>query len=105
MNVPLQRQGDMLRAKFAGVMTFHDHQVADELIADLEGHLANKGVQEVRFDLSDVQAMDSHWLGIFVRALRHIRMAGAKLVMEKPQPDVRRLFNIVELDRVLDIAN
>jgi anti-anti-sigma factor len=104
MTIPLQRSGDTVRAKFSGTMTFHDHLAADDLIIRLEQALRDQPVAQVCFDLSDVEALDSHWLGTFVRALRHVRMAGAKLVMERPQPDVRRLFGVVELDRVLEIA-
>jgi anti-anti-sigma factor len=105
MSIPLHRSGSSLHAKFLGTMTFHDHQVADDFVASLETSLKSGTVEQVRFDLSEVDAMDSHWLGIFVRALRHARMAGAKLVMERPKPDVRRLFTLVELDRVLDIVD
>lgn len=105
MTLPLHRDGDIVRGKFAGTMTFHDHQAADDLLAALDEMLKGTGITQVRFDLSEVAVMDSHWLAVFVRALRRIRMAGAKLVMERPQPDVRRLFSLVELDRVLEIAD
>ena len=101
----LHRDGDIVRGKFAGTMTFHDHQAADELLAALDEKLGETGVVQVRFDLADVAVMDSHWLAIFVRALRRIRMAGAKFVLERPQPDIRKLFSLVELDRVLEIAD
>jgi anti-anti-sigma factor len=105
MTVPLHRDGDIVRAKCAGTMTFHDHQAGDEMLAALDAMLDKAGITQVRFDLSEVAVLDSYWLSVFIRALRRIRMAGARLVMERPQPDVRRLFSLVELDRVLEIAD
>jgi len=105
MTVPLHRDGDIIRTKFTGTMTFHDHQAGDEMLVALEKMLEEAGVTQVRFDLSEVAVLDSYWLSIFIRALRRIRTAGARLVMERPQPDVRRLFSLVELDRILEIAD
>jgi anti-anti-sigma factor len=105
MTIELARQGDIVRARFDGILTFHDHAAAEILIADLGRALEQPGAADVRFDLAGVVALDSHWLGVFVRALRRVRESGARLVMERPQPEVRRLFAVVELDRLIEIAD
>lgn len=104
MNVSVARQGSDITATFEGMLTFHDHAAGERLLADVDRLIGDK-VSDIRFDLSRVNGLDSHWLGIFIRMLRRARETGARLVMEKPCPDVRRLFAVVELDRVLEIAD
>ena len=104
MTFQLTRSGDSLRARFSGILTFHDHRAGDELVSDVAARVERERVAEVRFDLSEVEALDSHWLGVFVRVLRRLRETGGRLVIERPQPDVRRLFAMVELDRVIEIT-
>lgn len=98
------QDGSVIRVRFKGVLTFHDDALAESLIQQLDTALA-RGITEVRFELADVDALDSHWLGAFVRALRRIRAAGAELRLVRPQPAIRRLITVVELDRLLEVTD
>lgn len=99
------RSGDAILVRFQGVLTFHDDAMAESLLKQTDDLLRAGGVQSVAYDLSGLQALDSHWLGVFVRALRRVREAGAELKLLRPQAGVRRVLNIVELDRLLQIVD
>jgi anti-anti-sigma factor len=99
------RRGDTVTVSFSGLLTFHDHDAGDRLVDDLAGHMADEDVHVVRFELANVEALDSHWLGVFIRVLRKARENDVRLEMVRPSADVRRLFQIVELDRVLTIVD
>jgi len=99
------RTGDAVTVAFSGLLTFHDHDAGDRLVDVLAEQMADEGVHAVRFDLARVEALDSHWLGVFIRVLRKAREHDVRLEMVRPSADVRRLFQIVELDRVLTIVD
>ncbi|MET4702394.1 anti-anti-sigma factor [Constrictibacter sp. MBR-5] len=103
MDVQISRDGNDVRATFQGMLTFHDHAAGDRVLSEVD-RLVGGGVSDIRFDLSRVNGLDSHWLGVFIRMLRRARELNARLVMEHPNSDVRRLFAVVELDRLLEIA-
>jgi len=90
---------------FSGVLTFHEADDGEALLRDLEARLAGGGITTIRFDLSRTEAMDSHWLGVFVRLLRRTKEKGVDLVMQRPTAAVRRLFEVIELDRIVTIED
>ena len=103
MSIHLHRSADQLCADFQGILSFHDHAEGERLLADLDQALETAPAREIRFDLAGVEALDSHWLGVFVRALRRARAAGAEFVLARPGPHLQRLFAAVELDRAVTI--
>lgn len=105
MTYRISRSGETVRAEFEGFLTFHDHQEAEQLMDAVSRELMRNKTNRVVFELGKVEALDSHWLGVFIRILRRVREADAVLVLEKAQPDVRRLFSVIELDRVLEVAD
>lgn len=105
MTFKISRTGDTIRADFQGFLTFHDHRESERLLEETSSELGQGAARHVVFDLGNVEALDSHWLGVFIRVLRHARDAGADLVIQRPQPDVRRLFSVIELDRIMTVAD
>ena len=56
-------------------------------------------------DLSGLTFMDSTGLEIVLRAARRAHDSGRRLVVARPSPYVRRLFEMTAIDRSLDIVD
>lgn len=58
---------------------------------------------DVVLDLSDVNFMDSTGLGAMLSCLRLMKAKGGSLRVASLTPDVRRLFDMVMMDRVFEV--
>ena len=54
-------------------------------------------------DLSETTVVDSTSLGVLLRAMKRIREDGGRLVLVVPRPELRRVFEITMLDRILPL--
>lgn len=61
------------------------------------------GAEIVLVDLQDVTFIDSSGLGALVSAIKLVRAAGAKLFFCSLNAQVRMLFELTSMDRVLQI--
>ena len=59
--------------------------------------------QRLVVDLSETTFIDSAALGVFVRAFKRLRHAGADLVLRSPSRSARKVFTVTGLDRVMTI--
>jgi anti-anti-sigma factor len=64
--------------------------------------LARPGATVV-LDLTDVRFVDSPGLGAIIHCHLRLTEDGATLVLRSPQPQVRELFDLVQLDSLLAI--
>lgn len=60
------------------------------------------GRPRIVLDLAAVVFMDSSGLGAVVRALKTARGAGGDLRVARPSPQARLVFELTNMDRVLD---
>lgn len=58
---------------------------------------------DVVLDLSDINFMDSTGLGAMLSCLRAMKAKGGSLRVASLTPEVRRLFDMVMMDRVFEI--
>ena len=86
-------------------LTFHLHREGEQLVHQVTTLTDKKELDRVRMNFAQVQRMDSHWLGVLIRILRRAKENGVKFVIEKPNPDIKKLFNMVELNRITEIQN
>ncbi len=56
-------------------------------------------------DLGATEFIDSTALSMIVRALKRLRHGGGDLIIRSPRPNVRKVFSITRLDRVLTIED
>lgn len=61
------------------------------------------GNRHLVFDLSGVDFLDSFGLGVIVGALKRVRLLDGDLRLVVPEPRVRRIFEVCDLDRVFDL--
>lgn len=79
-----------------------DMAVEDELRVRL-ATLIERGRARIVLDLGGVMYIDSSGLGALVTAMKQARAAGGDIVVCAVASDVRALFEITRLDKVLSI--
>ncbi len=79
-----------------------DLAVADRLRRTLTD-LVDRGKSRIVIDLAAVPYLDSSGLGALVATMKHTRAAGGELRLCGLQADVRTLFELTRLIRVMDI--
>lgn len=79
-----------------------DLHVADDLRERMTSVMAAHSPAVV-VDLSDVSFIDSSTLGVLVGGMKRARGQGGALRLVVPRSDLRRIFEVTLLDRVLPI--
>jgi anti-anti-sigma factor len=92
---------------------------ADGVTVTFKGELDLSGVDVARnaleragesegmivLDLSGLSFIDSTGLEVILRAARRAEESGRRLVVKRPAPYVRRLFELTAIDQSLDIVD
>jgi anti-anti-sigma factor len=103
MPFKFRREGKELVVYVSGNLTFHLHAEGEQLVYQVTTLIDDGSVTNVRMNFADVVRMDSHWLGILIRVLRRAREKKTAFIIEKPRLNIRRLFDVVELNRITEI--
>ncbi len=104
----IARLDDEVLVTLTGSLTFRDYAGAEELLAAIQAEIEKPGLKPPRtlvFDLDEVSMVDSHWLGMFVRAQRQAESRGLPVALRRIRPPVRRLFDLVQFERVFRLDN
>lgn len=75
---------------------------------DLRQHVmaaTQTGSFHLVLDLTGVDFIDSFGLGVLVGALKRTRLAGGDVRLVVPEPRIRRVLEVCDLDRVFDIVD
>jgi len=103
MPFKFRRESNDLIVRISGALTFHQHAEGEQLVYQITQLVDEGEVTRVRIDFSGVTRMDSHWLGVMIRVLRRAREKNAEFIIEKPGLNIKRLFEMVELNRIAEI--
>jgi anti-sigma B factor antagonist len=63
----------------------------------------DEGAKLVVVDLTETTFIDSMALGVLLGSTKRLRANGGQLELVVTQPDIRRIFEITMLDRILEI--
>jgi len=103
MAFKFRREGNELAVYVSGALTFHQHAEGEQLVYQITTLVDQGEVNSVRLNFAEVTRMDSHWLGVLIRVLRRVREKNAGFVIEKPAVNIKKLFEMVELNRIAEI--
>lgn len=103
MAFKFRREGSDLTVYISGALTFHQNAEGEQLVYQISKLLDDNEVVNVRMNFAEVTRMDSHWLGVLIRILRRARERNAAFVIEKPGLNIKRLFDMVEINRIAEI--
>jgi anti-sigma B factor antagonist len=92
----LSQRGDWLVVEISGDL---DLATAPALRQELLAQLS-AGSRKIVIDLTDTEFIDSVGLGLLVAVLKRVRVLDGELAVVCPEPRLRRLFTITDLDRV-----
>ena len=99
-------------------MVVHAHTEGDWTVLTVAGELDVVGAPELRqsvmdavkngnhrlaLDLSGVDFIDSFGIGVLVGALKRVRLLDGDLMVVIPEPRVRRVLEVCDLDRVFTL--
>ncbi|QGP94051.1 STAS domain protein [Neomoorella glycerini] len=80
-----------------------DLESADALRRELEASLDHARPEVLLLDLEGVTFMDSSGLGVILGRYRRLKKQGGRVVICRPQPQVRRLLEISGLSKIMTI--
>jgi anti-sigma B factor antagonist len=99
VRIGTERYGESWVVNVVGDVDLHS---APEL-RDRLASLGDTGAKHIVVDLSECQFLDSMGLGVLLGAKKRMARDGRELHVVVTSPDVRRIFEITMLDRVLDL--
>lgn len=99
MDISTNPTGSGVRFSLKGVMSFRDR---DAFSAVLEAVNGQSG-QVVTVDLSELEHVDSFAIGLFLLANEQAVAAGCRLHLVNPRGYVARVFDLANLDAILNL--
>lgn len=62
--------------------------------------LIDKDIRNVRFDLENLQYIDSTGLGVMIGILKRIKVENKEIYIKSPKDNVNKIFSITGLDKI-----
>ena len=62
--------------------------------------LIDKEIRSIRFDLSNLDYIDSTGLGVMIGVLKRIKVQNKEIYIESPKDNVKKIFSITGLDKI-----
>ena len=101
MEYNLDIRNNILYLEFSGkLMAFNKN---DELYNVIDGHLVD-GVCYCAIDISELQFINSHGLGLLVTVLTKFRNKGGEVILVKPSEHINKLLIITKLAAIFTIV-
>ncbi|HOJ94128.1 MAG TPA: STAS domain-containing protein [Fervidobacterium nodosum] len=65
----------------------------------------DKKIVKILLDMSDIKSLDSFALGVLIGIYKRVILAGGRLCILSPNENIKRLFEITGMDKLLKIYN
>ncbi|MGN1033752.1 MAG: STAS domain-containing protein [Intestinibacter sp.] len=62
--------------------------------------LIDKDIRNIRFDLENLDYIDSTGLGIMIGILKRIKVENKEIYIKSPKDNVKKIFSITGLDKI-----
>ncbi|MGI9951562.1 anti-sigma factor antagonist [Moorellaceae bacterium AZ2] len=96
------QDGAALIARIKGEL---DLGTADRLRHELETSIDHARPRILYLDLEGVSFMDSSGLGVILGRYRRLARQGGKVIICRPQPQVRRLLELSGINKLIEIVS
>ncbi|MFY8124096.1 MAG: STAS domain-containing protein [Silanimonas sp.] len=93
LRIAIEGSGPKRTCRLAGHLDTHTYQSAD---SELEPVLADPSVNLLVLDLSDLEYISSAGLRTVFRARKSLGSRGGKVLVANPQPQIRKVFDLVK---------
>jgi len=93
LRITIEGRAPKLTCRLGGQLDTHTYQRAD---AALEPVLADAAVTLLVLDLSDLEYISSAGLRTVFKARKALGSRGGKVVVANPQPQIRKVFDLVK---------
>jgi anti-anti-sigma factor len=93
LRISIEGSGPKRTCRLAGHLDTHTDQSAD---SELEPVLADPSVNLLVLDLSDLEYISSAGLRTVFRARKSLGSRGGKVLVANPQPQIRKVFDLVK---------
>lgn len=93
LRISIEGSGAKRTCRLAGHLDTHTYQRAD---GELEPVLADPAVNLLVLDLSDLEYISSAGLRTVFRARKSLGARGGKVLVANPQPQIRKVFDLVK---------
>ena len=99
IRISVYRGKQAVNVRFEGTLTFENTEGAFNWLI----HRLDDSSRSTLFSLGDLNYIDSTGISFFVRVGQHLDKYDRKLTVLDAQPDVKRNFELVRLDRFIDL--
>ena len=76
-----------------------------EIVKTIESHLPSLAGEELRLDFAKVKFIDSSGISDIIQINMKLRPQGKRIVIEKAGPEVRKVFSICKLERLVTLRD
>lgn len=99
LKVEQEYSGDCVKVYISGeIDAFTSQKLKEELYS-----IAEAAKKDLRLECSQLNYIDSTGLGIFVGALKRVKQYGGNIYVSNLKDNIRKLFLITGLDRIMII--
>jgi anti-sigma B factor antagonist len=98
-----QSEGDEVRVALAGHVTQRELNPLQDPLIELLGPGGYGKI--VRLDLSEADYLDSSGVGWLLTCHKRMKLAGGRLLIERPHPIVANVFRVLKLEKVFDFGD
>lgn len=100
MDVSFQIINNCLIVKIIGEL---DHHSSQEIRKRIDDEIVNKNPKNIVFDMQKMSFMDSSGVGVILGRFKTIVRNGGKAAMVNVNPQVRRIYDICGLKKIIPI--
>ncbi|WP_085523483.1 anti-sigma F factor antagonist [Tuberibacillus sp. Marseille-P3662] len=98
LQINLETKNQVLCIRLSGEL---DHHTAEQLRNQVNLALQNQNIKHMLLNLGELRFMDSSGLGVILGRYKQIAAGGGEMVVCSISPDVRRLFEMSGLFKIV----
>ncbi len=101
MGKKIEKQGNILKIHLPKEL---DHHTAQEIREEADRFLGGGMVEQIVFDFSETEFMDSSGIGMIMGRYRLLHLMGGKIYACHLKKQVRRIFQMSGLDSIVELV-